>query len=97
MKKLIRDHIPGIPDYTWYEETDKKILYGYLKDKLNEEIKELQDSDFTDIKEYADVLEVLMALSRFKKIKWSDIEIARRIKFVERGGFSNKIWDSEKV
>jgi len=91
MKKLIRDHIPGIPDSTWYEETDKKVLYMYLKDKLNEEIKELQDSDFTDIKEYADVMEVLMLISRLKKIKWSDIEIARRIKFVERGGFTNKI------
>ena len=90
MKKLIRDHIPGIPEQM-VEEVCPVDAYELLKAKLDEEMQELKDSDYKDIYEYADVLEVLHALAKYNKKKWQDIEIARKIKFKEKGGFSNKI------
>ena len=88
--KLIRDKIPGMPDKVW-KEVDKKESLDYLKLKLFEEVLELADSDFKDINEYGDVLEVLMELSKRQKIKWTSIEVARGIKLKENGGFSNKV------
>ena len=87
--KLIRDNIP-IPEDRWFL-VSKDESYKYLKEKLQEEIQELIDSDYKDIYEYADVLETLMTLAKYNKKKWSDIELARNIKWKERGGFSNKI------
>ena len=43
MKKLIRDHIPNMPDSAW-DEVDKQTAYFYLKLKLDEEIQELKDN-----------------------------------------------------
>jgi predicted house-cleaning noncanonical NTP pyrophosphatase (MazG superfamily) len=88
--KLIRDSIPGIPDDAWYE-ADKKTAYEYLKLKLDEEIQELKDSDYKDLYEFADVLEVLYELARKAKFTPKDLEIARIVKLKERGGFTNKI------
>ena len=88
--KLIRDHIPGMPDEAW-KEVDKEESLRYLKLKLFEEILELAESDFKDINEYGDVLEVLQELAKRQKIRWTSIEVARSVKFKERGGFSNKV------
>ena len=88
--KLIRDHIPGMPDEAW-KEVDKKESLHYLQLKLFEEIVELAESDFKDINEYGDVLEVLQELAKRQKIRWTSIEVARSVKFKERGGFSNKV------
>ena len=90
MKKLIRDHIPGVTS-DMYIEVDKKTAYEYLVKKLDEEIQELKDSDFKDVNEYGDVLEILYSIAKYNKLTQKDIEVARSIKFKERGGFSNKI------
>ena len=91
MKKLIRDHIPGL-DYTdpSVTEIEKDETFVYLILKLQEEFLELQESAYKDIYEYADVLEVLMSIAKAKKVKWRDVEVARQIKLKEKGGFSNK-------
>ena len=88
--KLIRDDIPGMPDDAWKEVCPVEA-YEYLKEKLTEEIQELIDSDYKDILEYADVIEVLKTLAYYNNIELSRIEVARKIKLYERGGFSNKI------
>ena len=88
--KIIRDQIPGMPEDAW-EEVCPVEAYVYLQDKLQEEIQELKETNYKDIKEFADVLEVLQALARYNGVKWSDVKVAKRIKFKENGGFSNKI------
>ena len=88
--KLIRDKIPEMPDEMWFT-VDKKKSMEYLKLKLFEEIRELAESDFKDIYEYADVLEVLMELAKRNRKTWKSIEVARNIKLKENGGFSNKV------
>ena len=93
--KLIRDSIPGMPDDKWIE-IPKSEVPMYLKAKLNEEIKELKDSDYKDLDEFADVFEVLYSLARLQRFRPKDIEIARTIKVKERGGFSNKVLINKK-
>ena len=94
MKKLIRDHIYGVnySDPEVVEELCPVEAYQYLKEKLTEEISELIESDYKDVNEYADVLEVLMTLARYNNIKWHRVKTARKLKLQERGGFSNKIY-----
>ena len=56
-----------------------------------QEIQELKDSNYKDLYEYADVVEVLKTLARYNRRAWNQIEVARKIKKKEKGGFSNKI------
>ncbi len=90
MKKLIRDNIPGMPEEAW-EQVCPVEAYDYLKEKLQEEIQELIDSEYKDIGEFCDVLEVLQTLAYINKISWKDVEITRKVKKKNYGGFSNKI------
>jgi predicted house-cleaning noncanonical NTP pyrophosphatase (MazG superfamily) len=90
MEKLIRDNIQGV-DYTKTRTARKEEIDTFLRMKLQEEIKELEESNFKDLNEYADILEVLYELARRAKFRPKDIEIARIIKLKERGGFTNKI------
>ncbi len=93
--KLIRDSIPGMSDDAWME-ANKEYAYQMLKEKLHEEVQELVDSDYKDLNEFADVLEVLYSLARKVKLTPKNIEIARVIKVKERGGFSNKILTTDQ-
>ncbi len=90
MKKLIRDNIPGMPEDAW-ETVCPVEAYPYLLAKLDEELLELKQSNYKDIYEYADVLEVLRSIAKYNKVKWPSVKVARQIKFKERGGFSTKI------
>ncbi len=90
MEKLIRDKISGL-DYSKTRTADKNEMDTFLRMKLQEEIKELEESNYKDLYEYADVLEVLYELARKAKFTPKDIEIARIVKLKERGGFSDKI------
>ncbi len=90
MEKLIRDNIPGL-DYNKTRTASKDEIDTFLKMKLQEEIKELEESNYKDILEYADILEVLYEIARRNKITPKNIEIARIIKLKEKGGFTNKI------
>jgi predicted house-cleaning noncanonical NTP pyrophosphatase (MazG superfamily) len=90
MEKLIRDNIQGV-DYTKTRTARKEEIDTFLRMKLQEEIKELEESNFKDLNEYADILEVLYELGRRAKFRPKDMEIARIVKLKERGGFTNKI------
>ena len=83
--KLIRDRIRGTEGIRKQvtPEEGKELLY----DKLREEILELKESNFEDIYEYADVLEVLYELMARNNISRRDVEKARIKKLLDRGGF----------
>ena len=93
--KLVRDKIPKIcqdnndqPKYRILSQTEFK---KELKKKLLEESKELVKANPGQLKnEIADVYEVLLALAKTFKIKWSDIERFRKQKNKKRGGFKKK-------
>lgn len=86
--KLIRDKYALIIDSqrlsTVKNDSEKFI---FLSEKISEELEELADTAFTDVEEFADVIEVLYAMAAFKGIYKDEIEITRLKKFDEKGGF----------
>ncbi len=87
--KLVRDKIPevirrdgGVP-YTHFATGSE--LEASLWNKLDEEVAEFQES--RDVRELADVLEVVYALADFYGVKPEELEKRRQEKFSERGGF----------
>ena len=98
MKKLVRDNIIDImrsknqiPNY-YIVENDEEF-YSFLKDKLNEEIKEFFEAENIDDKmaEMGDVLEVLFAISKFNGLNLEEVEKVRNEKKVKNGGFDKRI------
>ena len=92
--KLVRDKIIDIikangetPIY--HILTDEEYL-DELHTKLIEEAHELIEAD--DIGEFADVLEVIYAIVKHKKIDMQEVEDIRVKKRKERGGFEDKIY-----
>lgn len=93
-RKLVRDKIPYII------ESRGKIPRTYiadegeylrrLKDKLRKEVGEYLESK-GDIRELADILEVVYALADTNDVNSSELERIRLIKKEERGGFENRI------
>ena len=60
----------------------------YLRDKLQEELMELLESDYMDIEEYVDVLEVLYTMADyFGVLSIEDIESERLKKLETKGNF----------
>ncbi len=91
--KLVRDKIPEIikkngavpiTHIASDEEYQQK-----LKEKLQEEVNEFIKYD-TD-EELADILEVVHAICDYKKIDKNKLELIRKKKAEERGGFKDKI------
>ena len=91
--KLVRDKIPEI-----IEKSGKVPLIAILSDddyeiflerKLNEEVKEYQESK--DPTELADILEVIISLAKVKGYDFQDLIDLQTQKATERGGFSKKI------
>lgn len=58
-----------------------------LKAKLSEELGELQGTGYSDVEEFADVLEVLICLAGEADLSLSDILEARKRKLDQRGSF----------
>ena len=89
-EKLIRDLLAQrIPVDQLRIETDPSKVAAALSEKLDEEIVELRASDFGDVGEYADVIEVLYAMAARKGISIHTIEATRLAKLRERGGFES--------
>ena len=91
--KLVRDKIPeiiknkGAVPITRIASDDE--YWQKLKEKLQEEIDEfMKDSN---AEELADILEVINAICDFKKIDKKELELLRKKKVKERGGFKEKI------
>jgi predicted house-cleaning noncanonical NTP pyrophosphatase (MazG superfamily) len=94
--KLVRDKLSQvIPAQELRKETDPQVLARFLRLKFNEEYQELKDSDYNDINEFADCIEVLLALAKQVGYSQEAVEEARQRKLQEKGGFEDGlIWSS---
>jgi predicted house-cleaning noncanonical NTP pyrophosphatase (MazG superfamily) len=91
-EKLIRSKlINAIPDKLWYRCSYKKSD-NLLKKKLFEEVEELKNTDFKDIEEYADVLEVLYELMERNDLTRKEVEEVRMKKKLQKGGFDEIVY-----
>lgn len=91
-EKLVRDNYKDIiPEKNLKVIKSDEVYYEFLKEKLLEEINELQQTDYEDIYEFADVLEVLFSIAKFKGLSISDINQAKIKKFTEKGSFTERL------
>lgn len=99
--KLIRDKIPqiikrdnAIPKLSIL---NQKRFVEELKKKLAEESVELQMASGKKevLNELSDILEIIQAVARIEKIKWTEIEKKRKVKAKERGGFKKRFFLKE--
>ncbi len=91
--KLVRDKIPeiikkkGAVPITHIASDDE--YWQKLKEKLHEEVDEFMKDNNDE--EIADILEVIYAICDYKKIDKNKLELLRKKKAEERGGFKDKI------
>jgi len=91
--KLVRDKIPeiiknkGAVPITHIANDEE--YWQKLKEKLQEEVDEFLEDETEE--ELADILEVIYAICDFKKIDKEKLELLRKKKAKERGGFKDKI------
>ena len=92
--KLVRDKIPekieknGEVAITRILDDNEYI--EHLNIKLKEEVNEyLADNN---VEEIADIMEVLLAILKYKKIDYSEFENVRKEKVEKRGAFDKKIF-----
>ena len=92
--KLVRDKIPEIIEASGKSCSIRCLgLEEYavaLEQKLNEEVAEYQSDK--NLEELADILEVLQALCVSKGYSLEELELLRKEKAIERGGFENRIF-----
>lgn len=91
--KLVRDRIPEIIERDGKEcvcsvMNDEEYLAA-LDEKLNEELKEYQESK--SMEELADLQEVIRAVAAARGSSIEEVEAIRRDKAAKRGGFEKKI------
>lgn len=93
VKKLIRDRYQDIiPPKEWVRlPIGGKQHMRYLKAKLQEEVDELHASDYIDVEEYADIIEVLKCIAFFQNIDWNDVKQAIIDKRHSKGKFLDGI------
>ena len=91
--KLVRDKIPDIIKQKGKTPithiADDEEYWEKLKNKLKEEVDEFLEKD--NGQELSDILEVLYAICEFKEINRDKLELIRKKKEREKGGFKNKI------
>lgn len=91
--KLVRDRIPEIikadGKICTTEVLANEAYIEMLDAKLNEEIKEYQESK--NIEELADLLEVIHAIVKARGYSLEQLEQIRQEKLHKRGGFENKV------
>lgn len=86
--KIIRDKLAGrITDAPVRAITDNSLFRELLLEKLIEELGELADSNYKDVFEYADVIEVVLAIAYQNAISVTQINNARMEKLDKNGGF----------
>lgn len=94
--KLIRDKIPGIIAQDGaackLRKLNKKEFTVELKKKLMEEAKEFFDADSRDkqIKELADILEVIITIEKELKIDSHIVDKIRQERRIKRGSFDKR-------
>jgi predicted house-cleaning noncanonical NTP pyrophosphatase (MazG superfamily) len=92
-RKLVRDRIPEIIE-AGGKRCDCAVLSDeeylvMLDEKLNEELREYQESK--SMEELADLLEVVRAVARARGSSPEELEEIRRQKAEKRGGFEKRI------
>lgn len=91
--KLVRDkipeHIENRGEVAVTHIADDGEYWLKLKEKLQEEVNEFLEAE--SIEEMADVLEVIDAISDFKKFDEAELQKVKNKKLNEKGGFKNKI------
>ncbi|MDD3392772.1 MAG: nucleoside triphosphate pyrophosphohydrolase [Bacilli bacterium] len=92
--KLVRDNIPNIIKNNG-EEAIIRILddneYKHkLDEKLLEEVNEYLEDD--NIEEIADILEVIEAILKYKKVSQDDLKIVKETKKNKKGSFDKQIF-----
>ncbi len=91
--KLVRDKIPerisqeGEVPITHI--ADDEEYWEKLKEKLKEEVDEFLENNNNE--ELSDILDVINTICDFKNIDRDKLEIFRKKKLEEKGGFKNKI------
>lgn len=92
-QKLVRDKIPEIileqGNVPVTAVLDDPGYYTALNQKLIEEVDEYNEGH--DIEELADIVEVVLALVRYKGVSLAEFEQLRLQKRQERGGFEKRI------
>ena len=88
MQKLIRDKYVDIIEAERLSNCDEEALPTLLIEKLSEELTELDESEWQDVNEYGDVLEVLYAIAKFNGVSIEDINHARIVKAEKYGKFN---------
>jgi predicted house-cleaning noncanonical NTP pyrophosphatase (MazG superfamily) len=92
--KLVRDNIPKIINDQENQSCEYHIIenddeyFKYLIKKVDEEIHEFYHNPSSE--EMADVIEVLMEITRLKNIKHDVVEDTRVKKLEEKGGFKKR-------
>lgn len=89
MKKLIRDNYATIIEQERLSTAGKAQRLQYLKDKVNEELKELAESNYLDPLEYGDVIETIYAIGNLHNITNETIDVVRKAKKERFGGFED--------
>ena len=91
--KLVRDKIPGIIEASGkiarVRIADDAEYQTLLYQKLSEEVNELLENN--DPEELADIIEVILSLSKTYRISLTELLEMAEKKRVERGGFERKI------
>jgi len=91
--KLVRDKIPKIIENRGGTPithiADDAEYWQKLKEKLQEEVDEFINEEY--IEELADILEVIDAITLYKKFNEAELKRIKDKKLEERGGFHNKI------
>ena len=89
MKKLVRDNIPNIiknkGESPKFHIANDKEYWSSLKEKLKEETNEFIESESKE--EFADILEVIEAISKFKKFNKKEIINIKENKAKLKGKF----------
>lgn len=92
VKKLVRDKIIEYLHSSEYEICENKDeLNNLVCQKIREELLEVINSDFDDIKEFADLVQIVQHLYKINAFTTSQINKAIIEKTKERGGFSNLV------
>ena len=95
--KLVRDKIIEIieakSEIPTYETLKDDRYLSELHKKLFEEANEFCEND--DPEEFADLLEVLYAIAKFKNIDLNEVEKIRKQKAQQRGAFEKRIYLKE--
>lgn len=94
--KLVRDKLPAIIEANGETPTTRILSdteYGdHLLAKLREECDEATQDGADIVEEFADMLEVMLAICAHRGIPMANIESVRKAKLEHRGGFEGRVF-----